>query len=291
VPTEYDQSLFNQLRAKRKALAEAAELPPYIIFADRTLIEMATYYPQSRESLFRLYGVGEVKLDKYAAAFLPVIQAYCREQGLEEKQKPGSVPVPATSAGNRTSDVATLYNTGQSIADVAASYGVKERTVINHLWKAARAGEQLRPGGFLEHSQISAVKQEAVLAAFGELGVDFLRPVYEALNATVSYDELDLLRLHLVSTKSDFYPGKEIDTEKVQEAIIACVATIPGELPRSGVAKILTGSKSKRISNYQDHPLYGSLQDIGKQVILKQIDEMLDNGKLKFNGKRYLLLN
>jgi ATP-dependent DNA helicase RecQ len=209
VPTDYDRTLFSLLRDKRKALAEAAGLPPYVIFADRTLIEMATYYPQSRESLSRLYGVGEVKLNKYADAFLPIIQVHCQEQEIEEKQKPVSIPVPSTSAGNRTSDVAALYNSGQSIADIAASYGVQERTVVNHLWKAAQAGEKLRPGGFLEESRLSPEKQEEVWAAFDELGVDLLRPVYEALNETVPYDELNLMRLHLVGSKSGFDPGTD----------------------------------------------------------------------------------
>ena len=50
---EYDEALFGVLRAKRKELSDAADVPPYVIFSDRTLVEMATYYPLSLESLLQ----------------------------------------------------------------------------------------------------------------------------------------------------------------------------------------------------------------------------------------------
>lgn len=74
---EYDFRLFQQLRKKRKELADEARIPPYVIFPDKTLMEMAAHYPQSEEKLLSLHGVGDVKLKKYAPAFLPLIQEYC----------------------------------------------------------------------------------------------------------------------------------------------------------------------------------------------------------------------
>ena len=85
----HDATLFETLRQKRMELAEEASVPPYIVFSDRTLVEMATYFPQSPTSFARLHGVGEYKLEKYAEAFLPLIRAYCDENEIAEKKKPG----------------------------------------------------------------------------------------------------------------------------------------------------------------------------------------------------------
>ncbi len=75
---EFDVDLFEALRKKRKVLADQANLPPYAIFHDRTLREMAASYPRTPEGLLALYGVGQRKLEKYADPFLEVIEAYCR---------------------------------------------------------------------------------------------------------------------------------------------------------------------------------------------------------------------
>jgi ATP-dependent DNA helicase RecQ len=59
---EYDHALFALLRAKRKELADADGVPPYVIFSDRTLIEMAAYFPQSRRSLLDISDqAGEIR--------------------------------------------------------------------------------------------------------------------------------------------------------------------------------------------------------------------------------------
>lgn len=198
VPLDYDADLFAQLRAKRKALADAADVPPYVIFSDRSLAEMAAYFPQSAPAFAEMYGVGQQKLKKYADEFLPIIQAYCREHRITEKEKP-VVSRPVSSGGDRITAVATLYNNGHTIADIAAQFGVKPRTVIGHLWKAAQTGVALRPDGFLAASQLPPETQQRVIAAFAELGTGFLRPVYEALDGAVDWDELHLLRLYVVS--------------------------------------------------------------------------------------------
>ncbi|SIO47806.1 ATP-dependent DNA helicase RecQ [Rhodovulum sp. ES.010] len=71
--SEEDAPLLSALKAKRRALAEAAGVPAYIIFTDRTLIEMAETRPQSLDEMARIGGVGATKLDRYGAAFLEVV--------------------------------------------------------------------------------------------------------------------------------------------------------------------------------------------------------------------------
>jgi ATP-dependent DNA helicase RecQ len=70
---EADQALFQALREKRLELARAQSVPPYVIFHDRTLIELAAARPSSRQQMAKVPGVGEAKLDRYGEAFLEVI--------------------------------------------------------------------------------------------------------------------------------------------------------------------------------------------------------------------------
>ncbi|GAA5074518.1 DNA helicase RecQ [Roseibacterium beibuensis] len=71
--SEEDAPLLSALKAKRRALAEAARVPAYVIFTDRTLIEMAETRPQSLDEMAKVSGVGATKLDRYGAEFLSVI--------------------------------------------------------------------------------------------------------------------------------------------------------------------------------------------------------------------------
>ncbi|WP_136442035.1 DNA helicase RecQ [Pacificoceanicola onchidii] len=71
--SEEDAPLMSALKAKRRALAEAARAPAYVIFPDRTLIEMATQRPRTLDDMARINGVGAKKLERYGAAFLEVI--------------------------------------------------------------------------------------------------------------------------------------------------------------------------------------------------------------------------
>ena len=70
---EEDAPLLSALKAKRRALAEAQKVPAYVIFPDRTLIEMAETRPADLDAMARIGGVGAKKLERYGAAFLEVI--------------------------------------------------------------------------------------------------------------------------------------------------------------------------------------------------------------------------
>ncbi|MCA3455085.1 MAG: DNA helicase RecQ [Rhodobacter sp.] len=71
--SDEDAPLLSALKAKRRALAEAAGVPAYIVFADRTLIEMAERRPRNLDDMARITGVGAKKLESFGAAFLEVI--------------------------------------------------------------------------------------------------------------------------------------------------------------------------------------------------------------------------
>jgi len=71
--SDEDAPLLSALKAKRRALAEEARVPAYVIFTDRTLIEMAETRPRDMDAMARISGVGASKLDRYGALFLEVI--------------------------------------------------------------------------------------------------------------------------------------------------------------------------------------------------------------------------
>ncbi len=72
----YDEQLFDELRRLRKSLADAEGKPPYIVFGDATLVQMAREKPLDDDALLAITGVGRHKLEKYGGAFLDAIAGY-----------------------------------------------------------------------------------------------------------------------------------------------------------------------------------------------------------------------
>lgn len=88
----YDEVLFEELRTLRKGLADAQGVPPYIVFGDATLIQMARNKPMDDDELLAIIGVGQHKLEKYGADFLATIAEYCmsnHDSGNQVGQKMG----------------------------------------------------------------------------------------------------------------------------------------------------------------------------------------------------------
>lgn len=76
---EHDPVLFDQLRSLRKKLAQEENVPPYVIFSDRSIAAMASLFPRNRESFLEIHGVGARKLERYGDAFLRIISDYCNQ--------------------------------------------------------------------------------------------------------------------------------------------------------------------------------------------------------------------
>lgn len=81
---EYNQELFDRLRTVRKGLADAAGVPPFVIFSDVALAEMAAHLPTDNEAFLRIHGVGAHKLERYGAEFLAEIQGFCKTAAGED---------------------------------------------------------------------------------------------------------------------------------------------------------------------------------------------------------------
>ena len=214
---EYNSALFALLRQTRKAMADEAGVPPYVIFSDRTLTEMAAYYPQTNESLLNISGMGQVKLKQYGDPFLEVIKAYCEKHGISErphprpfsqKEKGEESPSPAGRGvrgdgelAARTRIVGEAFNAGASVQELMQRHGVTANTILDHLNKYLLASNPIRSDNDLQAlTSTTPDQQQAAFITFDELGPNFLKPVFDKLNGTLNYDELKILRmLYLIS--------------------------------------------------------------------------------------------
>ena len=77
--------LFEILRQKRYQMAQEAHIPPYIIFSDKTLREMSTYLPVTREEMLEINGVGNNKYQKYGKVFSDIIKEFIEENHIEKE--------------------------------------------------------------------------------------------------------------------------------------------------------------------------------------------------------------
>ncbi len=193
---DYDQKLFELLRVKRKQIADQKNIPPFVIFADSSLIQMATDFPQTENELLRIGGVGVKKLESYGSAFLTIIKNYVANNGVKLKTEKRTLRIHKSPLDEpRHRIVAKAYNDGKSITELAEEYKVQEQTIINHLARFTNEGNKVKIDGLLERLTIDKSRQEKVFEEFYENGTLPLKPVFEKFNGEFSYNELQILRL------------------------------------------------------------------------------------------------
>ncbi len=200
-PAPHDPVLFEQLRSLRRSLAEQEQVPPYVVFSDRTLVELATQQPCSVAALLNIHGIGNHKLHSYGQEVLEVICSYLEREPPALDAKPEQAKPAERPLSGRSAEVGRLFLEGRSLAELTAAYQVKAATIISHLENCVQDGWRLPPERVLAMSQLAAEDRQAVLEKYLELGDKRLTPVFEALGGRIAYDELHILRLyHRVST-------------------------------------------------------------------------------------------
>ena len=193
---DYDQALFDALRELRSRLAAERNVPPYVIFGDVTLQQMAYYLPQSSESLSRISGVGARKLEELGDAFLSVIVAYARSHQLEERDIPAqrrNSSDRVTKAGSTYDQTKQMLQQGMTVEEVAQHRGLAKSTIASHIERLIQSGERLDLGPLMPPQE----RFDTIRAAFVESGGTFLSPVKEILGDDYSYDEIRLVWLYL----------------------------------------------------------------------------------------------
>jgi ATP-dependent DNA helicase RecQ len=181
---------------------------------------MATYFPQTRERFLDIHGVGAVKYERYGEKFLDLICRYCRKHHIEplppKSPKPKRVKtdnVPQSPQKPRYVLVAEAYNKGDTIDTIMARYGIKLARVFDHFLKYLRTGNSLRTNEFLSFSSLSAEQNDAVLKAFGRLGAEYLKPVFDAFDGKIEYEDLKVLRLYALALQNQNLQKDAVDVQ------------------------------------------------------------------------------
>ncbi|MYH63735.1 MAG: DNA helicase RecQ [Caldilineaceae bacterium SB0675_bin_29] len=193
---EYDRALFSLLRGLRSRLAAEKDVPPYVIFGDVTLQQMAYYFPQSRDSLARISGVGARKLDQLGDTFLTAIVDYASSHGLKEQY----IPAQNRNKSDRSKRLGTTYGQtrqflqqGMSIEEIARKRGLSKSTIAGHLNRLVREGEKLDLRPLLPPKE----RFDRIRTALDKTGGEYLSPAKEVLADEYSYDEIRIVWLPL----------------------------------------------------------------------------------------------
>ncbi|MDG1739564.1 MAG: DNA helicase RecQ [Paracoccaceae bacterium] len=134
--SEEDAPLLSALKAKRRALAEQAAVPAYIIFPDRTLIEMAEARPKTLDDMARINGIGAKKLERYGDAFLSVVAQDAPEMHPTRRKLAGK---EAGNVYDRLMEVQADLSRGLAGTDKPLSCSASQLAKVAQL----RGGDQL----------------------------------------------------------------------------------------------------------------------------------------------------
>ena len=180
-----DSALWNALRAKRRELADAQDVPPYIIFSDATLMAMVDARPRNHQQLSHLSGIGQRKLELYGDEFLEVLAEF--DDGVSSSQ---------ASISDTVSQTLDLFKLGYSVEQVAHQRALTEDTIYNHLAKCLEQGV-VRAEDVLALSASEMADIEAAMLALPESQRNALKPVFESLGGAYCYGLLRCIRIVL----------------------------------------------------------------------------------------------
>jgi ATP-dependent DNA helicase RecQ len=193
---EYDQALFEKLRTLRKELADSMNVPPFIIFSDASLQEMAHYFPADKDSFSRITGVGTRKLESFGEDFIGVIKAHLEENGLVSKEIAGGrirsrAPRRERPTSHGTSGTtAELIGRKLPLGDIAKARGLAPSTIISHIEQLIDSGAKID----IDYLKPGKGVFEKIKNAFIACGGDALRPVFDYLKEKHDYETIRLVR-------------------------------------------------------------------------------------------------
>lgn len=190
---DFNQDLFEKLRVLRKNIAEKANIPPFIVFGDKTLQEMAYYLPMEEFELGKISGVGQQKLQNYGPDFLELIKKFVRENNLTPikiKQKQPSKRKMKRDLG-RYQITKKLIKEKLPLEEVARRQDFTKGTIVRHLQVLMEEGCDLSWQYLLPSEKIC----RKVLIALEQNQEFGLKAVYQSLDEKISYETIRLVRL------------------------------------------------------------------------------------------------
>ena len=186
------EMLFQTLKKRRKELADEQGVPPYVVFADSTLMQMAQRRPQDLEAFSKISGVGSYKLKQYGDHFITTIREYCQEQGLAEASEPtAEIPsFPSDKEPSETQKITLeLYEAGLSVGQIAERRGVRKTTIIRHLSDLIALEQPVDLDRLVDPE-----RQAAIIKVLDDRGAVSLSILKDALGESYGYDEIRLVR-------------------------------------------------------------------------------------------------
>jgi ATP-dependent DNA helicase RecQ len=192
IPHEYFEDLFDDLKRVRTAFARSQNVPPYVVFSDATLVEMAAYLPNTEDELRRISGIGDLKLQKYGADFLNAIKIYCGNKNLASRI---NLKSPKRERKSRTKrdengmdtyhETLDMFKAGLAIPEIAEARGLATGTIEMHLVRFISSGEVMLDD--LVHTDKIETIRNTIIRLNAGLAV---APVKEFLGENYSYGEI-----------------------------------------------------------------------------------------------------
>ena len=193
----YDEKLFELLKAERKRLAKTKNLPPYIIFQDPSLEEMATVYPTTKEELAQINGVGMGKVTKFGTPFLKLIAAYVEENEIET----ASEVVVKTSGTRSKVKISIIQQIDRKIdlEEIAENLNISMGELLQEIEQIIYSGTKLNIDYYIHHIMDEA-REDILHDYFMNAESDHIKTALEELgDEEFAEDELRVYRIKFIS--------------------------------------------------------------------------------------------
>lgn len=195
-----DQQLYSMLKDLRKSFAKKHKLPPYVIFQDVSLEQMATMYPVTIQELQNVQGVGAGKAKRFGKEFCELIRKYCEDNEIE---RPEELRV-RTVAEKSMLKVFIIQSIDRQIAldDIAEAKGLDFDTLLDEIDAIVYSGTKLNIDYFIEEV-IDDEHVDDIYDYFMESETDDLNAALDELGADYSEDEIRLVRIKFLSEQAN----------------------------------------------------------------------------------------
>ncbi len=196
-----DMELYKMLELLRREIAKKRSLPPFVIFQEQSLEDMAIQYPVTLEDMCKIVGVGMGKAKKFGAPFLDLISKYVEERGVERPQDMVVKSVANKSAGKVF--LIQSIDRHMDLMDVAQSKGWSEDELFQELEAIVNAGTRLNLNYYIQNN-VDEDKVEDIIEYFTEEAEsDSVEAAEAELGGDYTTTEIRLVRLKFLSEQGN----------------------------------------------------------------------------------------
>jgi ATP-dependent DNA helicase RecQ len=191
-----DEALMAMLRELRKKEAKTLGVPPFVVFQDPSLEDMALKYPISLDELTNIHGVGEGKAKKYGAPFVALISRYVEDNDII---RPDDLVVKSTGV-NSANKLYIIQNIDRklSLDDIASAKGMSMDDLIKEMEQIVYSGTKLNIKYWID-DMLDDDQQEEIHEYFMESDSDKIEDALKEFDGEYDIDELRLMRIKFIS--------------------------------------------------------------------------------------------